>query len=400
MSLLSIWTKSSADVLGMDIKQIVTIAGDGKLTDDSVCSKEFRTFLSQVVTEKLEEYADYCLKNKFDRNGCVLQDIVNELGRRLDYNVSNGLYQGKPGLIGNDGLWRAPEANDILVEVKTTTDFRVPLQKIAKYRDDLQETAKAANNNFPSTSMLLVVGRGDTTELEAQIRGSRYAWDMRLISVDALIRLVRLKENTEEAVTGTKIRSVLIPMEYTRLDALIDVMSTAAHDVESVMESVTQPPPEDTEEESGWEFTDPALLDEKRQSILASFSILRQTKLIRKSKALYWSADHHVRVICTVSKLHHRGASRYWYAYHPQWDEFLGDGAQSYFVLGCMDLEVAFALPLDIIRKRLKELNTTPNNGKPYWHIKIIETHQKRYALQMPKTHKHLDLKEYAFKIN
>jgi len=69
-------------------------------------SRELRTFLSQVVTEKLEEYADYCLKNKFERNGCVLQDIVNELGRRLDYNVINGRYQGKAGLIGNDGLWR------------------------------------------------------------------------------------------------------------------------------------------------------------------------------------------------------------------------------------------------------------------------------------------------------
>jgi hypothetical protein len=25
----------------------------------------------------------------------VLQDIVNELGRRLDFDVENGLYQGK-----------------------------------------------------------------------------------------------------------------------------------------------------------------------------------------------------------------------------------------------------------------------------------------------------------------
>lgn len=384
----------------MDIKQIVTISGDGRLTDDSLCSNELRTFLSQVVTEKLEEYADYCLKNKFERNGCVLQDIVNELGRRLDYDVTNGRYQGKVGSIGNDGLWRGPEENDILVEVKTTTDFRVSLHKIAKYRDDLQETAKAFNNELRPTSMLIVVGRGETAELEAQIRGSRYAWDMRLISVDALIRLVRLKERTEEALTGTKIRSVLIPMEYTRLDDLIDVMFTTAKDVESAIESVIQTAPEDPEEESGWEFTDPALLEEKRQAILGNFSKLHQLKLIRKSRALYWTADHKFRVICTVSKLHHRGASRYWYAYHPQWDEFLGDGDQGYFVLGCMDADSAFALPLAVIRSRLEELNITPNNGKPYWHIKIIETKQNQYALQMPKTHEHLDLKKYSFKID
>jgi hypothetical protein len=29
-------------------------------------------------------------------SGLVLQDIINELGRRLDYQVENGLYQGRP----------------------------------------------------------------------------------------------------------------------------------------------------------------------------------------------------------------------------------------------------------------------------------------------------------------
>jgi hypothetical protein len=40
------------------------------------------------------------------------------------------------------------------------------------------------------SSILIVVGREDTGDLEAQIRGSRHAWDVRLISVDALLRLM------------------------------------------------------------------------------------------------------------------------------------------------------------------------------------------------------------------
>ncbi len=55
---------------------------------------------------------------------------------------------------------------------------------------------------------------------------------MRLISVDGLVALVRLRESTESPVAGAKLRSVLIPMEYTKLDSLIDVMFTAAKDVE------------------------------------------------------------------------------------------------------------------------------------------------------------------------
>jgi len=65
-----------------------------------------------------------------------------------------------------------------------------------------------------------------------------------------------------------------------------------------------------------------------------------------------------------------------------------------------MDLKVAFAIPVDTIRRRLSELNTTPNNGKPYYHIKIIEPVSEKYALQMPKSGKHLVLKKYEFRID
>ena len=40
----------------------------------------------------------------------------------------------------------------------------------------------AGNLVIPDSSMLIVVGGEDTGDLEAQIRGSRYAWDIRLVS--------------------------------------------------------------------------------------------------------------------------------------------------------------------------------------------------------------------------
>ncbi len=394
MALLSIWSSNPEAVLSFSIKQIVTMAGNGELLDDSECSKELRSFLSQVPSEKLADYANYCLTSGFNKSGMVLQDIVNELGRRLDYVVTNGRYQGTTNTIGNDGLWRSPDSHDILVEVKTTDTFGVQLNTIASYRDKLRDAGKIADAN----SMLLVVGKEATGELEAQIRGSRHAWDMRLISIDSLVHLVKLKESTEAAITGSKIRSVLIPLEYTRLDALIDVMFTTARDVESVVDSEKQAESTDAGERSNWEFTDPTLMQEKRILIINAFAKRYNVKLIRKSRALYWNADHTFRAVCSVSKRYARTGVLYWYAYHPQWDDFLGEVRDSYFILGCMDLELAFAIPVEILREHLEELNVTSRDDETsYWHIKILEQKPEIYFLQMPKSGKHLPISKYIF---
>jgi hypothetical protein len=182
----------------MSIEQILAMAGDGKLRDDSACSKELRTYLAEVPSSQLATYAEYCLTDPFGKSGMVLQDVINELGRRLDFEVTNGRYQGSSAQVGNDGMWRGPEGNSILVEVKTTDAYRISLDTVARYRDRLRSTGELSERS----SMLLVVGRQDTGDLEAQVRGSKHAWDMSLISVGALVRLTRLKESTEEPATA------------------------------------------------------------------------------------------------------------------------------------------------------------------------------------------------------
>src|ERR1035437_6537355 len=202
MPLLKFWKHDGPSVLSMNIEQIVASAGDGKLKDESECSRELREFLGEAPTSALRQFADYCLSTPFQKSGQVLQDVVNELGRRLDFDVANGRYQGTTNAIGSDGLWRDPDGHGIVVEVKTTDAYRISLGVIAGYRDRHAVSGALGTPN----SMLIVVGREDTGELEAQVRGSHYAWDMRLISVDALLRLVDLKESTEEEVTALKIR--------------------------------------------------------------------------------------------------------------------------------------------------------------------------------------------------
>lgn len=318
MPLIALWSSNRTAIDEFSIEQVVAAAGDGNLRDGSVCSQELRTYFSEITSSKLAKYIEHCLSQHFSKSGMVLQDLVNELGRRLDYKVANGRYQGTSNAIGYDGLWTSPEGRTIIVEVKTTDAYRISLQTIATYRDRASANGEV---NLPS-SILIVVGREDTGELEAQVHGSRHAWDIRLISADALIKLVQLKEDADAPDTGRKIRSLLAPMEYTRLDEMIDIMFTTAKDVETaaVVETVTEAEefgglaPSNTtadlstETTKAWEFTDAALLQEKRNLIIDALSRYEKVNLIKRTRALYWDASlHGASGVYNIKTVHEAG---------------------------------------------------------------------------------------------
>lgn len=370
----------------MTIEQIVSTAGDGNLRDGSACSEELRAYLGEVSSQALACYVDHCLTSAFKSGGMVLQDLVNEIGRRLDYEVRNGRYQGTSSHIGYDGLWKSPEGGALIVEVKTTDAYRISLDTIARYRKRLSEAEELDSNS----SILIVVGRQDTGELEAQIRGSRHAWDVRVISAEALMKLLKVKENSNEAETGAKVRSLFAPVEYTRLDRMVDVVFTAATDVEVVPEvdaaTYAEPGPGQGSGPSSavsgpggsgkapYQFTDSALLHAKRLRIIDALGTGEGVHLLQKSRAQYWNPVRDVRAVCSISKRYEgKNLNPYWYAYHPQWDAFLAEGRKASFVLGCMDLNRAFAIPRDALLPILPKLHTTQREQGTYWHIHLTE---------------------------
>ena len=151
---------------------------------------------------------------------------------------------------------------------------------------------------------------------------------------------------------------------------------------------------------SKYDFTDSATLDSKRTGIIGAVGAQHSVNLIKRTRATYWNSNHEFRVACTISKRYsRRGSTPYWYAYHPKWNEFLEGGVQSYLVLGCMDLEVAFALPQQVIQEQLENLSVTERpEGGQYWHVKIV-SQGGEYALQLPKTGETLSLVDYAVKL-
>jgi hypothetical protein len=142
MALLEFFKSNPDIVLSQTIQQLVVNAGDGNLKDGSTSSQEFRKFLSLVPSEALIRYARQCLEGSFNRSGYVLQDLVNEFGRRLDFEVEDGLYQGKHGSIGFDGIWSSACEPEIVIEVKTTDTYSVRLETANEYKEALVEQGK------------------------------------------------------------------------------------------------------------------------------------------------------------------------------------------------------------------------------------------------------------------
>jgi hypothetical protein len=291
-----------------------------------------------------------------------------------------------------------------VVEAKTTDAYRLSLDKLAVYKQKLLKAEQISQD----CSILIVVGRTDTGELEAQVRGSRHAWDMRLISVDSLLNLVRIKESADSQETVSKIKKLLTPIEYTRIDELVDVVFTAAKDVETSVETesgekdISDSDVSETKQGHTQVVTPSEILQEKRNAIVKTMGMKLGSNLVKKSRATYWNSDHTTRLACAISKRYaNSGSMKYWYAYHPSWDSFLAEGDSGHFALGCVDLDVVFALPLSTIRENLDFFHITERkDGKSYYHIKILEPDNGQYFLQLPKNDTDLPLSEYIVELD
>jgi hypothetical protein len=377
-TLFDIWMERKEFFKDKSIDQIIAIAGDGNLRDGSKTSVELRELLSNIPSTSIERYIENCLSNSFDQNlkGFVLQDLVNEVGKRLGFLIEPGPYRGGGSRIGFDGIWRAKNEFDFVIEVKTTDTYQINLNTQAQYRKRLIDEKRICEKN---SSILVVVGRNDTGGLEAQTRGSRHAWDIRLISVDALLKLMQVKENLTDAVTVSQIQEILKPYEYTRVDRLIDIIFTTSEDLQIVdIDSDVEP------EEIGETTRTPSRPVKFHEACVDRISTHLAEPLVKQGRCTYTNADQKTRVLCIISREYQRsGAIRYWYAFHPSQQKFLNEGVNSFVALGCGSAQHIVLFPSEEFQKHLPKMRTTESRGRYYWHVEIFRQ-DGRYLLNKP----------------
>lgn len=387
MSLVELWKSSRAAIEEKRVDQLIAIAGEGQLRDGSNASSEFRNLLFAVPSALLERFIEDCLSASFKESGLALQDIVNQVGRRLGFAVTDGRYRGTPNMPGHDGIWKSPAGHSIIIEVKTTDTYRIDLDTIAGYRRSLQESTGIGQKD---SSMLIVVGRQDTGDLEAQIRGSRHAWDIRLISIDSLIRLMRLKEKLEDPQTIGRIHDILIPREFTRLDEIVTVAFSAAEDVD-------QEPPDDPGKEKK--------RDEKQAHVsfndacAARIEKELRTTLVKQSRGTYASPDGKLGLLCTVSRTYeNKGYDGYWFAFHRYMKESLEARERGFVSFGCGSENLLLLIPLSDFIQWIPEMNvTSAPHPRYYWHV-VIRAIKGKMTLHRRKGAPIIDLTPYLVK--
>lgn len=387
MSLVALWNSATEQLADKSISQLIVFAGDGKLRDGSSCSAELRSYLSEIPTKRLGAHATQCLAESFQDSGLALQDVVNEIGFRLGARVTRGRYRGVRNEIGFDGLWDFPSGHSIVIEVKTTDAYRIDLDIVAGYRDQLVDTGRIAERH---SSMLLVVGRQDTGDLEAQIRGSRHGWDVRIISVDALLRLLLTKEEVESPDLVSKIHSILIPREFTRLDEIAEVLFSTSEDVREEVEDAEPDASPDTEEKVP-KFKPVAF----HEACITRVESFLSRKLIKRTRARYSTSDDSLRINCSVSKEHDpESRPNYWFAFHPHQKEYLEEAADAYVVFGCGSADRVITVPFREFSVWLEKTWITEKDDRFYWHVAIYREGTK-YSLHLRKGEGNVDLTDY-----
>ncbi len=208
----------------MKLKQIAAFAGDGNMLHKAT-HEDLREFLTKIDLEMFQSFINDALstekEDKFDDRGFVLQELVNEMGRRLGYTVTHGAFKGKKGDNGFDGLWKAPDGFHIVMESKTSDAYAIDLKSIIGYRDKLIAD-KVINKN--DSSILIVLGRDDKGVLTNIIKGDSDAPYIRAISTQALFELVKITAGENADKKQLQIFNLLVPQDYILLDNLVDLV--------------------------------------------------------------------------------------------------------------------------------------------------------------------------------
>ncbi len=143
-----------------------------------------------------------------------------------------------------------------------------------------------------------------------------------------------------------------------------------------------------------WQFTDAEVLQNKRRDISAALSAREGVALSSDGVARRTSPDGRIRAVMSISKIYEgRPDFPYWYAYHPDQDDYLAESETGYFVLGCIDRDEAYAIPLDVMRPLVGLLNATTreDSGRVHYHVHLAER-DGTLALLLPKASSHLSV--------
>lgn len=387
MALLDLWNADRLQITGKRIDQLIAFAGEGRLRDGNTTSEEFRSLLKAVSSDMIGQWLNECLENRFTDFGFVLQDTVNEVGRRLGFDVTHGVYRSHSNE-GYDGLWGIAGGRAILVESKSSTSYSIALSRISEYR---KQVAPQLELRPEDISILVVVGTEDTSEFEAQVRGSRFAWDIRILGVPALYRLLKLKEALDDPKVERQIQEILFPQEFTRLDRIIELVFATAEDAQDIESNGEQGEVDDSAPETP--------RANFHGAILARLEKHFSQPLVKRSRVQWGTPDDALLLSCQVSKQFKKGNADFWFGLKRTTRESLQVHKNAFSAFGLGSPERVVLIPFSVLAPHLDGVFTSPNEdgGILHWHVRFVNT-DGGVAMLVDRDRKQLDVTEYLLK--
>jgi hypothetical protein len=206
----------------LTLDRLVSLAGDW--TDDSRASEQFRQIIDdeQTTTDEIETYLHEAIQGSEQHHNRALQDLVNNIGRRLGFQVEYGVYQGVSETIGFDGLWTSTateEETHLVVETKKSTAFSIDPGQAGQYMDELVQQEGVHRSQVYG---LYVIGDGDVETVAQTVFGSQYRDRMRVITAQRLLDLLEIQEDS--GLRHDQVVDVLLPINAVDVGQLVGLI--------------------------------------------------------------------------------------------------------------------------------------------------------------------------------
>jgi hypothetical protein len=242
-----------------------------------------------------------------------------------------------------------------------------------------------------------VIGSEETDDLESQIRGSRYAWQIRLLGVRALIKLLKTKEQLDDPAVARQIREILFPAEFTRLDRIVDLVFQTATDLQDIEPETPDPKSVDSSEDPKDPDTKPPA--NFHAAIVPKLIAAIKQPLIKVSRVVWATADKQTAVSCQASKEFESKIILYWYGLKRTTRDQLEKAANAFCAFGLGSADRVVMLPYRLVRGELEGCFTSPDNsgGILHWHLRFERREEKVYFMT-DRDRGRLDVTEYLLR--
>lgn len=206
----------------LTLDRLVNLAGEW--TEDSRASEQFRQIIDdeQTTTDEIEAYLHEAIQGSEQYHNRALQDLINNIGRRLGFEIEYGVYQGTSETIGFDGLWTSTatgEETHLVVETKKSTAFSIDPGQAGQYMDQLIQQEGVDRSQVYG---LYVIGEGDVETVAQTVFGSQYRDRMRVITAQRLLDLLEIQEDS--GLRHDQVVDVLLPINAVDVGQLVELI--------------------------------------------------------------------------------------------------------------------------------------------------------------------------------